>query len=265
MTQSELAQGICKQAAISNLENNNISININALQQICERLELTLNDIFIETEQKQLKEKLNLVEKFCMVSKNEKAKQVIDKIDINSIKDASLRSKAEYYYALLEYLITGQDEAAFFYFNKILSNTSSSDLYNILANNGLGIIFEGKKSFKFAESYYDKSLHSTRELKKTPLNLVQIFYNSARFYSSINDYDTAISLCEEGISINKTYQSTFQLEYLLYEKAFNSYKLDKPEYISIFKRAKDVAMFNNNEYIVDVINDDLNKIQTHTL
>jgi len=265
MTQEDLADGICKQGTISNLEQKNISNNIEILQAICDRLDLKLETVLVKTDKAQLEAKLTEVEQLCFVSKNKEAKQMLDAIDIDSIKDLSLRTKAKYYYAMLEYLVKGKDGAPLFYFNEILNTTEPHDLYNILANNGLGIVFEGKKDFSFAKKYYDQSLSASRELSNIPLRLVKIFYNAARFYSTIEDYNKAIDLCHEGISINKKYQSTFQLEYLLYEKAFNFYKANHSDYKTLYADAKKIAHFNHNEYVSKIIDSDLEKLDLKIL
>lgn len=54
LTQAQLADGTCTQNTISKLENHNIAPTAAILVRICERLGLTLNDLFTEFSQDQI-------------------------------------------------------------------------------------------------------------------------------------------------------------------------------------------------------------------
>ncbi|WP_300559370.1 helix-turn-helix transcriptional regulator [Companilactobacillus sp.] len=48
LSQAELSAGICTQAVISKIENQNISPSVDILSQLLVKLNLTLNDVFSE-------------------------------------------------------------------------------------------------------------------------------------------------------------------------------------------------------------------------
>lgn len=73
LTQKELASGICKQATISNIESRNYCYSIEILSLICSRLNLQINDVIIQSEEVQIRNKLNDVQKLCNVWKNDEA------------------------------------------------------------------------------------------------------------------------------------------------------------------------------------------------
>ncbi|QFR70031.1 helix-turn-helix domain-containing protein [Companilactobacillus paralimentarius] len=48
LTQSDLANGLCNQNTISKMEKHNMTPQMDVLIKICQRLDLSLNDVFSE-------------------------------------------------------------------------------------------------------------------------------------------------------------------------------------------------------------------------
>ncbi|WP_054643912.1 helix-turn-helix domain-containing protein [Companilactobacillus kimchii] len=48
LTQSDLASGLCNQNTISKMEKHNMTPQMDVLIKICQRLDLSLNDVFSE-------------------------------------------------------------------------------------------------------------------------------------------------------------------------------------------------------------------------
>lgn len=265
MTQNDLAEGICKQATISNIENKNASNNINTLQSICERLDLTLDEILVKSEKALYKENIYQIDKYCNSFEYDKAYAILETMQDADIDDSRIMNAIEYYQAYLNYWIKGDEASALFYFNNVLTKTKSGDDYYILSNNGLGTVFDKRGDKKYAEKYYRNVLLEIEQLDKIPLRYVTIFFNIAQFYSSINEYRKAVDVCNQGIEVTRSYQSTYCLEALLYEKAFNTCKLDDESYKELYEDARKVAIYNNNPRIIKTIHDDLKKIQAGVL
>ena len=61
LTQVQLAEGICEQATVSNIENKNMSPGINILSALCKKLNVEISDILVETEEDKIRKKC-----FCL-------------------------------------------------------------------------------------------------------------------------------------------------------------------------------------------------------
>lgn len=254
LTQSQLAEGICKQATISNIEKKNLSNNIEILQMICTRLGLSLNEVLVQSEETQMRDKLDDVEALYLAAKHEEAKQLLDRLDLSILSDHQLIQKAHFYQGVLDYLVNKNDGAPLFYLNQVIKETRENDIYHILANNSLGMVFEMKKEFDFAKDYYDKSIQAAKALEDVPLRFIRIFSNAARFYSTVGEYKKAVGLCDYGLMLGKKFHSTLQLEYLLYEKSFNLMNLKDDSYQEYQLYARKVAEFNDNYDFLDELN-----------
>ncbi|EIP8154026.1 helix-turn-helix transcriptional regulator, partial [Enterococcus faecalis] len=62
ITQSELANGICTQATISNIENRNLCDSLDIFSSICLRLDLEVEECMMISEEKKIENLLNKVE-----------------------------------------------------------------------------------------------------------------------------------------------------------------------------------------------------------
>ncbi len=261
MSQTELAEGICKQATISNIERKNFCKDIEILSKVCRRLELTLNQVIQSSPEDWMDDKLNQVEELSRLNLHDEALEILNDIDQNDIKDNKVLNR--YYYNQGNCLLLGKGDCdgALFYFNQVLNVTDDQDLYGILSNTGIAIVYEKKEQFNFAEIYYKKAIEGVHLAEEPrPLRFNGVLFNAAKFYSLIKKYETAIYLCDEGIKLNQAYESTQLLEYLYYEKAFNKHQLGDSEALDLYRDAKMMATFNKNQHVLDTIEKDLSNM-----
>lgn len=262
LTQSDLANNICKQATISNIERKNHCNNITILGKICARLNVKLTDILIEYSENNNSKILNEVENLCSLGKHSEALNVLE----NNIKDNNeerieTELLAQYYYLKgITLLIAENDiEKSIIYFHRSLNQETPDSIYKILAKSSMGIAFSLKKEYLLAEEYYNDSVKLIDSLLEKPVNLNKVFYNSAKLASDQMNFEKALELCNKGIDLNKLHHSTELLDFLLYEKSFNLYKINKLENsFDLYKNAMFMAKFNNNEYLQKIIKEDIN-------
>lgn len=263
MSQNELAEGICKQATISNIERKNYCKNINILSDICAKLDLSLEHVLIDTFSNQMKDLLKEVEMLCSVGKHMEAYDLLANQSDSNIQLLENQSYAKfYYYKGITMLLGNEDiEQSILSFQKVIKRDESELIYKILATNSIGIAFAMKGDNILAEDYYLESVKMISFFEDIPLRLNRVYYNSAKFFSSQKKYNEAIELANKGIDINKRYRSMDVLDFLLYEKAFNKSMLSSVKEIEDYEFAKVIAKLNDNSHLLSVIQSDLGRIE----
>ena len=89
-----------------------------------------------------------------------------------------------------------------------------------------------------------------------PIKATKVYFNTAKFYSLIKNYEAAFELASKGMALNKTYQSLYMLDLLAYEAAFNSFMLSDDLIVPDYSSAKAFAAFNDNQSLLNVIKND---------
>ncbi|WP_010050255.1 helix-turn-helix transcriptional regulator [Carnobacterium maltaromaticum] len=271
LTQAELAEGICTQATISNLENKGSLPTTSILLKITDRLKIEFNEIYeysLNTHNgynKVFKE----IRKLCSKRGHKEAYDLlINSIDFNKL-DTIYEIKQFYYFKGISVLVAYENTSdAIYYFNQALASESgnSLDFLDVSATNGIGIAYDIANEDDKAQTYYEKSLEQLDELltiidtiNNSP-EIAKIYYNTAMFYSKIGKYNKAVNLCSLGIQLLQDEDLTYYLEYLLYEKGFNLLKLKKTEEAEKFYLyAFVMADIHKNYLLLDVIKENIEK------
>lgn len=256
-TQKKLAEGICEQATISNIENKNMSPGISILSAICNKLGVDIKDILIESEEDKIRNKVQKIFALNKVSKYAEAYEIFKTIDKKKVADKELLNRILYCEGLLNHLVVKDQNAALLYFTQVMSQTNESSLYHLQAVANITMIHKAKGELDFAKIYAEKATAILGKYDFTDLMVCAVYYNIATYYSEIKDYQKAIELCDKGIGYNKKYQTTHALEYLVYEKAFCLRELADDRYLEKYMDAKKIAEFNGNDHVVAVILKDL--------
>lgn len=268
LTQKELAENICTQATISNLENGASVPTISILLKLAERLNIEFNSIYdyaLDAEHKNnpvFKEVRELCSKVRHKEAFELLESSIKKEELETIYDWKL-----YYYFMGITSLMGKESPtdAIYYFNQVLDSEieRSIDFLHVSATNGIGIAYDLQNEYDKALTYFERSLEQLDELftlidtiNESP-EIAKIYYNTAKFYSKIGDYSKSMNLCNLGIRLLKNEGLAYYVDFLTYEKAFNLMKLGKKdEAIKSYLHALAFADFNGNQVIVDIIKKD---------
>ena len=257
LTQVQLAEGICEQATVSNIENKNMSPGINILSALCKKLNVEISDILVETEEDKIRKKLSEIQLLNAVSKYKESYEILQKIDQKKVSNSDLLNQILFYQGLLDHLYAKKEDAALFYFNQVLEQTTETDIHHLQAAANVAMIYLAKGELDFAKVYVERTLKILNDTGFDNLMVCAVYYNIATYYSKIENYEKAIQLCEKGIEYNKKHKSTHALEYLLYEIAFCHKQLGEDDYLERYMDAKKVACFNGNDHAVKVIENDL--------
>ncbi|MFQ6344481.1 helix-turn-helix domain-containing protein [Enterococcus faecium] len=257
LTQVQLAEGICEQATVSNIENKNMSPGINILSALCKKLNVEISDILVETEEDKIRKKLSEIQSLNAVSKYKESYEILQTIDQKKVSNSDLLNQILFYQGLIDHLYAKKEDAALFYFNQVLEQTTETDIHHLQAAANVAMIYLAKGELDFAKVYVERTLKILNDTDFDNLMVCAVYYNIATYYSKIENYEKAIQLCEKGIEYNKKHKSTHSLEYLLYEIAFCHKQLGEDDYLERYMDAKKVACFNGNDHAVKVIENDL--------
>lgn len=269
LTQAELAEGICTQATISNLESKGSLPTTSILLKITDKLNIEFNEIYEYSlgNQNGYTQIFKEVRRLCSKRSHKQAYELLT-TEINFSKlDTIYEIKQFYYFMGISGLIAHENISdAIYYFNQAIDSESGNtlDFLDVSATNGIGIAYDMANENDKALTYYEKSLEQLDELltiidtiNNSP-EIAKIYYNTAMFYSKIGEYNKAVNLCSLGIQLLQNEDLTYYLEYLLYEKGFNLLKLNKKEEAAKFYLyALVMDDFHNNNLVLEVIKSNL--------
>ncbi|AIM25160.1 helix-turn-helix domain-containing protein [Melissococcus plutonius] len=258
LSQAELAKGICTQATISNIENKNVCDSLDIFSSVCLRLDLQVEECIEGSNEKKLESLLNKVEHLCDTFRHEEAYELLnecpDEIDTTN---RILETKFFYYKGITSLLGKKNTNEALFYLHRGSEIDKDINIYNILSVNSIGILYELEDDLEKAKVYYDKSLQLLNDFKQDfPLEQCRIYYNTAKFYSLIKDYEKSIELSQKGIDINRVHHTTYVLDCLLYETAFNKHMLGS-DAAEDYRIAYYFTRFFRNENILSYVEKDM--------
>lgn len=260
-SQVTLAAGICTQGTISNIENKNICDSLEILDAICKRLNLSLESVLDDSEEKKLTSLLKHVEELCNTLKYKEAHSLLKETSINrtDFQNKELEIRWFYFMGITNLLGFNNTTDSLFYFYQANELGDSNSIYAILSVNSIGIIYEMANELDKAHVYYEKSIDMLKKMTiQLPIEATKIFFNTAKFYSLIKNYELAYTLASEGIALNRSYHSLYMLDLLAYEAAFNDFMKSPALVAPDFNSAKVFAAFNNNQHLLAVIADDEN-------
>lgn len=268
MTQQELAEGICTQATISNIEKAGKIPAINLLLAIADRLGIEIEEFYYligenTTENGKIMKKVKLL---CSQSRHQDAAILLK--EINEVELESVSEKKEFYYykGITSLIASNNFSDALFYFNisNDIHEEGYTSIYDVLALSGISIVYSMHEEDDKALVYTDRTLQLLDDFvaegdeKKDTNDIVRIYFNSAKIYSKTKKYEKAVSLSSMGISLQQLNDSMNGLEHLMYEKAYNLQQLEQvAEAEKFYFYAAAMAMINKNNEMSKTISSDM--------
>lgn len=265
MSQNELAEGICTQATLSRFENNAQAPSLKILLKLCNRLNLSIGDIFpkVGVKDTEVVEAMNQVEFYFITSEYQKAQKILDDIKVEKETDLDLYLRFLY---LKGFLMIFNDEPVtdiLFIFDQILleEEIKEGNIFSLLAFTGIGMTYSREKDYEKAEYYFSKVIEkiyycptSTVEDTWRVLNIV---FHSGVFYADINELEASNALLEYAITICSENHLTYYLARAAFQLALNSVEEKQSDDI-ILERLYDArayAKINQNHVLLKKIAD----------
>ena len=236
LSQMELAEGICTQATLSRFENNGKVPNLKILIQLCNRLNLPLDELFprVGVKHTETIEKMNQAEFFLITSEYEQAKALLDTISNDDIKEPGLGMR---YYYLKGFVMIFQGRPVteiLFLFDQILlaDEPNEENIFRLLAYTGSGMVYSREKDQEKAEFYFNKVLekiytYPTTEMEDT-WRVLNIVFQCGVFYSGIQELEISNALLTYAVSICSDNHVTYYLARAATQLAKNAIVQNKP-------------------------------------
>lgn len=224
MTQKMLAQGICAQSVLSRIENGVEVPNVIVLQSICQRLNVTLDQVLHSesNEIQRIKFLFSQVHYHLIHQEYQKMEELLKSSHL--IDHLYLDTDFQLYYYYLgscEYFLYQSYDASIQSLKKGLSYTYNKGKKNISPIeiqllSCLGRVFGDTGNIEKAE-FYLKTSYELIELlpgELTHFELIKAFYNYGSFLFQMKQYDQALEVSEQGILWAQQRRSYYYLEEL---------------------------------------------------
>jgi len=269
ISQVKLCKGICTQSTLSKFENNGRVPSLNILNKLCERLGLSVDDLYKNSiaSTTHMRTTLNQIESQLMMESYSEVAKSLEQIDSDKINNNILKMQYYYQKGLFTALTGGKNEETFFYFSQILDDLDDhhQSIYSFLSYVGLGIVYSRINQVKEADFYFSKvldyiNLHKEETFDKGSVNaylrILTIVFFTAEFYINASNYDVGTELVNRGIKLCSEQHMTYylpQLKFLAAKLAIGQSAAKETVY-GLLTEATAFAKINHNEVVEMKIN-----------
>ncbi|WP_413487904.1 helix-turn-helix domain-containing protein [Carnobacterium divergens] len=258
-SQKELANNVCTQATISNIEQGKVALSFFVAEKIAQKLKMSISELYsANTENHYVDIFDDIVRKIECGSHKEAYYLLNEKITEDNIESLEIKKKFYYYKGITEVIGFNNYGSADKNFEKVLSIATEKDLEYVLAIAGKAVNFTLQNKISKASEFFELALNlldnSTELELKNIKEVARVMYNSAKFFSDQGNHFKAINLCSRGIDLLKQIDSRYYLAYLHYELAFDLYEIGHYEdstknYLSAYF----YSSFDNLDFIVELV------------
>lgn len=223
ISQTKLCKDICTQSTLSKFENNGRVPSLSILNKLCERLGLSVDDLYknSETSTTHMSGVLDRIESELMMESYLEVSSSLAKINVNEINNNNLEMQFYYQKALFTALTNGHNEELFYYCSQILDDLDETHqtIYSQLAYISLGILYSRISQIKEANFYFSRTLDYIRKYNEENsrseinvyLRILTIFFFTAEFYIKVGDFDVGSELVERGVQMCSEQHITYYL------------------------------------------------------
>ncbi|BAP85370.1 transcriptional regulator [Paucilactobacillus hokkaidonensis JCM 18461] len=157
LNQSELAAGICTQATMSNIENKGTVPSLGTLIKLCQRLDLTLNDVVSEFQvASDTFDEITTAERLIALDQIDAADQKLQHIGASFNEDEKLENKQYQFLTGYLCLLNNDLDGAVFHFSFVADGDAKTDSsYVISAHIALGEIYFQRDQLDRARFYFN--------------------------------------------------------------------------------------------------------------
>ncbi|AKP66599.1 helix-turn-helix domain-containing protein [Companilactobacillus ginsenosidimutans] len=265
MNQSDLSKGICTQAVISKLENQNTPPSIDILIQLCQRLQLTLNDVYSEfsklPSKNLISDKIDEMDQKIQSKDFSSITEIISSIDQDNLSGEQI-AHLHFQLGKVAALNHNFDEAIFQYnYSLQVINNRTIVFWKFLSYIGLANIYESKQAHDKVAYYYQLAYKYINEIDSKQDILYFYFLEAinslAQFYFNEKNFDKCSALIQIGLKPHNGYLSakfTDNLYYLSASTALQNPEADKTTLSHDLTMAIAFADYNKNQFLLDKIN-----------
>ena len=248
LTQKMLSEDICSQSVLSRIENDEELPNVIVMQQLCQRLGVTMDQIMQLKSQEVLKVTHNF-EELANYFRHKKYKKILKYIQEKDIEETIYLDSdwQRYYYYLgsCEFYLNQNYDKTLGYLRKSLSytyqvNKPNLSSFEIQLLSCIGITYHYLGYYEEAEKYLKQSIYYFYKLPSERVSdeLIKIFYNYANFLYAHDRLDEAKIALREGVECAKLKSSyyylsdIFDLQSKIYMKQNDFFEAEKFQKLS---------------------------------
>lgn len=261
-SQVQLAQGICTQATLSKFENNGQIPSLNILQQLCNRLGLSLDELSQNDKGSivYLNRQLKQAEIDLMIGNLAAVQKCLSNISINS--QSTLIHQMQFYLirGLLKLLLDHDHEGVFTDFKLVTEelDQEQSTIWYYLGQAGLALVYDreqnaiaAKERFKLVATYVDQ-LNDTAVENITDFEYVlAISYILGRYYWQHGLLPTAENYIKFGLQLARYHHVTYFVPrlYMVQTEILKAQGADLLTIQATIRQAAVFAEFNHNQVV----------------
>lgn len=183
ISQVKLCDGICTQSTLSKLENKGQVPSVRILNQLCQRLDMTISDLS-ESERPAKPVRLTVldrVEQQLMAEQFPAAIKLLATVDVDDLISKKMRMQYYYLKGMIDTLTSNQTATTMFNFTQILDKLDEEHqtVFSQLAYLGCGILYARRDHLGNAEFFFTKVINyldRARAKAKSTITLADIQY-----------------------------------------------------------------------------------------
>lgn len=223
LTQGDLANGVCNQNTISKMEKHNMTPQIEVLIKICQRLDLSLNDVFSDFSSDFKQERIFVLDS---IEQSVLLNDILESFDKLAIVKDNLNSKDMAQFYFIEGLLNfwqGSLEVSSFNLDKVVQETKLDDdnIYTLLSQLVKAMIFLTQGYADMSEYYcttISKALKENLNIANAQgIEILFLCKTLGMIYTELNETDAAIEISKRGIA----YANEKHLSYFIDELNYN--------------------------------------------
>lgn len=183
ISQVKLCDGICTQSTLSKLENKGQVPSVRILNQLCQRLDMTISDLSeSERPAKQVRlTVLDRVEQQLMAEQFPAAIKLLATVNVDDLISKKMRMQYYYLKGMIDTLTSNQTATTMFNFTQILDKLDEEHqtVFSQLVYLGCGILYARRDHLGNAEFFFTKVINyldRARAKAKSTITLADIQY-----------------------------------------------------------------------------------------
>ncbi|MHA8110477.1 helix-turn-helix domain-containing protein [Lactobacillaceae bacterium Melli_B4] len=269
ITQTDLASDICTQNTISKIEKHNVPPTTKILIKLCQRIDLTLNDVFSDFSQQNstLDNQLRDIELALYNYSDDKSMHLEGQIAL--LADAQMTDAQGIQFHFVNAFLKfrqGKFEDAIFECDKVIASTHSDDqnVYTTLAYTIKGDSYKQLDKLSNADYYFNivsefivKHQANHEEINCEPIQTIFVCNQLAHYYVLTNDFKKTMDIAQLGIRLNDRMHTTYFMHSLFEIASEAGQGLGLPDaslnqYRHFAKLFKEYNSFSNEDVFLSI-------------
>lgn len=226
MTQKMLSQNICSQSVLSRIENDEELPNVLVMQQLCQRLGVTIDQVMMyhSVEIQRLQQLFAEMDYHYFHNEFQKLEELL--IQPGLLEHLYLDTDLQLYYFYLgscDFFLHNDHASALKNLKQELSYTFQLDKFNVSTNeiqtiSSIGMVYAAMGQIDLAKENLERSIDLFYHLPQERVSkaAARLFYNYAQYLYSMGDYQKALSMAQQGVATARRQNNYYYLEELFH-------------------------------------------------